>query len=166
MIFSPGGRSEYVLAISFTSFIYYISFLIIRGSKFFEMTLFPEKYTKSSLSDEMKQCYLKKLESVMREQRPFLDNLFSLKKLSALTGIPLNYLSQIINEELHLTFFEYTKKNRIAEAQKLITDPQNLNVNIEEIASQVGYNSKSAFNKAFLEITKSTPLQYKKSRSL
>ena len=161
-LFYPGGRAEFVLACSFTLFIYYLSFNLIRGSGFLNQTLFHEKYVKSSLKDEMKGEYSKRLEELMNNEKPYTDNLFSLHKLARQTRIPANQLSQVLNESFHQSFFEFTRTFRIKEAQQLLSDPKYAQTNIEEIAFMVGYNSKAAFNKAFLNITGQTPLSYKK----
>ena len=158
----PGGRVEFLLATWFTIFIYYLSFNLVRGSEFLNQTLFPEKYVKSSLTDKMKNEYRMKVEMLMNDEKLFLDNLFSIKRLSKSSGISPNHLSQLLNESFHQSFFEFTRQYRIKEAQELLTAAGNTDVNIEEIAHRVGYNSKSAFNKAFLSLTGQTPLSFKK----
>lgn len=158
----PGGRVEFILATWFTIFIYYLSFNLIRGSNFLNQTLFPEKYIKSSLTEKMKNEYRQKVEKLMTDEKLLLDNLFSIKRLSKNSGIPPNHLSQLLNESFHQSFFEFTRYYRIKEAQELLSSAGNAEVNIEEIAHRVGYNSKSAFNKAFLSLTGQTPLSFKK----
>jgi len=158
----PGGRVEFMLATWFTIFIYYLSFNLVRGSEFLNQTLFPEKYVKSSLTDQMKNDYRMKVEKLMKDEKLFLDNLFSIKRLSKSSGISPNHLSQLLNESFHQSFFEFTRHYRIKEAQELLSAAGNADVNIEEIAHRVGYNSKSAFNKAFLSLTGQTPLSFKK----
>jgi AraC-like DNA-binding protein len=157
-----GGKVEYLLAICFTLFIYYISFNLLRGSAFLDQTLFPEKYLKSGLTEQMKNDYKTKIEQLMADEKPFLNSLFSLNKLSKHSGIPPNQISQVLNESFHQTFFEFLRHYRIEEAKQLLSEKENAEVNIEEIAYMVGYNSKSAFNKAFLGITGETPLSFKK----
>jgi AraC-like DNA-binding protein len=157
-----GGKIEYLLAISFTGFIYYISFNLIRGSAFLDQTLFPEKYLRSTLTTEMKNDYKLRIERLMADEKLYLNNLFSINRLSRHSGIPPNQISQILNEMFHQTFFEFVRHYRINEAQKLLSVPANAEIKIEEIAHKVGYNSKSAFNKAFLSITGETPLSFKK----
>lgn len=158
----PGGREEFLLASCITIFIYYLSFNLIRGSAFLKQSLFPDRYVKSGLTGHMKQEYKIMIERLMTEQKPFLDNLFSLKRMAKQTGIPSYQLSQILNESFNQSFFEFTRSYRIQEARKLLTDSANMNINIEDIANMVGYNSKSAFNKAFLSTTGKTPLSFKK----
>ena len=158
----PGGRGEFLLATWFTIFIYYLSINLIRGSYFLNQTLFPEKYRKSSLSEQMKTTYILRIEELMSVEKVYNDNLFSLKRLSRHAEIPPDQLSQILNESFHQSFFEFTRTYRIKEAMDLLSSPSNSEINIEEIAHMVGYNSKSAFNKAFLNLTGQTPLSFKK----
>jgi AraC-like DNA-binding protein len=48
---------------------------------------------------------------------------------------------------------------RVTEAKKLLKDRPNIKV--EEIAEQVGYNSKSSFNTVFKKLTGSTPSEFR-----
>jgi AraC-like DNA-binding protein len=157
-----GGKVEYLLAISFTIFIYYISFNLIRGSAFLDQTLLPEKYVRSTLTEQMKNDYKLKIERLMADEKLYMNNLFSINRLSRHSGIPPNQISQILNETFHQSFFEFVRHYRIHKAQELLSLPDNAEINIEIIAHKVGYNSKSAFNKAFLSITGETPLSFKK----
>ena len=160
--FFSGGQVEFILAGCFTVFIYYLSFNMIRGSGVLNQTLFPEKYRKSVLSEKMKLDYIVRIEQLMATEKPFTDRLFSIKRFSRQAEIPPDQLSQLLNESFHQSFFEFTRNYRIKEARLLLSDNHNSGINIEEIAHRVGYNSKSAFNKAFLNITGETPLSFKK----
>ena len=53
---------------------------------------------------------------------------------------------------------------RVGEAKKLFKDQPNIKV--EEIAEQVGYNSKSSFNTVFKKLTGSTPSEFRSRKEL
>jgi len=50
---------------------------------------------------------------------------------------------------------------RIEEAKTILQDPSQSQLTIEDIADEVGYNSKSAFNRSFKKFTGLTPSEYK-----
>ena len=52
---------------------------------------------------------------------------------------------------------------RVGEAKKLLKDQPNIKV--EEIAEQVGYNSKSSFNTVFKKLTGSTPSEFRSRKN-
>jgi AraC-like DNA-binding protein len=56
-----------------------------------------------------------------------------------------------------------TAEYRVEEAKKLLKEKQNIKV--EEIAEQVGYNSKSSFNTAFKKITGLTPSEFRNGKN-
>ena len=58
--------------------------------------------------------------------------------------------------------FELLASYRIKEAQRILASENGKKLTIEEVAEQVGYNSKSAFNAAFKKITKHTPSAFRK----
>lgn len=165
-LFFPGGRVEFLLAVCFTFFIYFTSIRLIGDSVFFNQALFREKYLKSSLTGDMKLEYHNSVLTLMRDEKPYLDSLFSIKRFSKLSGIQPDHLSQVLNECCNQSFFEFTRSYRIEEAKRLLSIPENSEINIEEIAHKVGYNSKSAFNKAFLNLTGQTPLSFKKNQKI
>jgi AraC-like DNA-binding protein len=48
---------------------------------------------------------------------------------------------------------------RVEEAKRLLREK--INIKVEEIAEEVGYNSKSSFNAAFKKITGKTPSEWR-----
>lgn len=158
---------DYIIASCSAVLIYSISFSIIGRSDFFSERVFSHirKYEKSSLTEEMQQKILEKLKKVMEEEKPYLDYLFSLPLLARSIGVSPHHLSQVLNERLKHNFFSYTATYRIEEAKRILSIPANENLMIEEIAEMVGYNSKSAFNKAFKKLTGKTPSQFKEMKT-
>lgn len=61
---------------------------------------------------------------------------------------------------MKMTPFEYLMKHRIYVAAGILCD-RNCNDSIAEVASKVGFNSSSYFNKLFRKYLKCTPSQYK-----
>ena len=81
----------------------------------------------------------------------YKNNTISLAKLAKQINSSILALSQVINENFQLTFFELIGKYRIEEAQKLLKEEPE--TKISDIAFEVGYNSLSAFNAAFKKST-------------
>ena len=74
------------------------------------------------------------------------------------------WLSQIINEELNKNFYDLVNYYRIEEAKKLLVSV-NGERTILDIAYDVGFNTKSSFNRAFKKQTRMTPSQFKQKFS-
>jgi AraC-like DNA-binding protein len=137
---------------------------VIRQSDFFrlgEEAKPVKKYEKSTLTDEIQDQTLARLEILMQEKIVF-ERRFFFALASQKLGVSPHHLSQILNESLGQSFFDYAAQWRIAEAKKLLVSSENQHIKIEEIAEMVGYNSKSAFNTAFKKIVGQTPSQYRK----
>ncbi|MFV2060970.1 MAG: helix-turn-helix domain-containing protein [Gammaproteobacteria bacterium] len=121
------------------------------------------KYAHSALTAEMSLKLLKRLTNIMEQQRPYLKNNLTLPELAELTATSPNYLSQIINEQLHMNFFDYVNSYRIDTAKHLIIKPLAHTKTILDIAMESAFNSKSAFYTAFKKQTGMTPAQFKKN---
>ncbi len=119
-----------------------------------------KKYEKTALSKSKADAYLKTLLNYMKIGKPYLDPELNMKKLSKLVSIPSHSLSQIINDKLDKIFFDFINQYRIEEALKKLKDPKQQQKNIQDIAGEVGFNSQSAFNRAFKKFTNSTPSDY------
>lgn len=161
-LFIRNPRSEYIIATGLTVIIYYTTYHLIRNSYLIHSSFFSIKYEKSSLSESLKENIKSRLIDHLKNSKPFLSNMFSLKQLSKNISASPNHVSQIINEDFKQSYFEFIANYRIQEAKKYLSDPNYKNKNIEEISFLVGYNSKTAFNKAFKKITGKTPLEYRK----
>lgn len=171
---------DYLLATYIALTIYTTSFLVMRGSSFFELeptapvlvadeptpTLAAEpkkKYEKSSLSEEVEDAVLVRLTDLLATEKLHLQSDFSLPKLASQLQTSPHHLSQVLNNRLGQNFFEWLATHRIAEAQRLLRDPLTTNLKIDEIAERVGYNSPSAFHTAFKRLTNQTPAQFRET---
>ena len=172
---------DYLLAMYMATTIYATSFLVMHGSSFFGDSLTapppqqPEpptetpaepkkKYEKSSLSEAVEDAVLTKLMGLLTTEKPYLQNDLSLPKLARQLNTNPHHLSQLLNDRLDQNFFDWLATHRIAEAQRLLSDPATAHLKIDEIAERVGYNSPSAFHTAFKRLTNQTPAQFRGSR--
>lgn len=154
---------DYIIITAICIFIYATSFKIIRDSVFFKNEYNNQKYRKSGLDEEIKEHILQKINGVM-ETKYYLNPSPSLPDLSKKINTSPNYVSQVINEKLNLSFLEMINKYRIEDAKIMIVDPD-FNETIEGIAYSVGFNSKSTFHSAFKRFTGKTPLEFKNSQN-
>ncbi len=166
---------DYLLACYLTLIIYITSIRVMTGSSYFadepvmtpslpEIVAEPKrKYEKSSLSEEVEDAVLGKLTRLLESEKPYLDSDLSLPKLAARLDTSPHNLSQLLNDRLGQTFFDWLATYRIAEAQRLLNEPATAHLKIDEIAERVGYNSPSAFHTAFKRLTNQTPAQYRQT---
>jgi AraC-like DNA-binding protein len=157
---------DYLISSFMAIIIYGTSANVIRSSEFFTQhlgTVFTtnRKYAKSSLSEENKTEILKKLKEGMENEKYYRNNLVSEIQIAKKLLIPAHHISQVINEKLNQSFFEFIAKYRIRDAQQMLSNPEYNHLTVEEIAEAVGYLSKSAFNKTFKKITGKTPSEYR-----
>jgi AraC-like DNA-binding protein len=122
------------------------------------------KYENSSLSASYKKEKLKQLTALIEVEKLYLDSGFSMQSLSKKSGLSTHHISQILNEELQLSFFELTNNYRINEAKELLRNSNGF-MKMEQLAYDLGYKSKSTFFTAFKKSTNLTPLKYKNSLS-
>jgi AraC-like DNA-binding protein len=160
-LINKDDTGDHLFAAYMTVPIYLISFQVVRQSGFFKQPnlIEQQKYKSSSLSQQDQSLILEKLKSMMQLKKPFLKSNFSLPELAVQLNISTHQLSQVINDGLGKSFFEMTAEYRVGEAKRLLKEK--MNIKVEEIAEEVGYNSKSSFNTAFKKITGKTPSEWR-----
>lgn len=167
IIFREVDLGDHILTSYNTILFYILTVLLISRSSFFAENVGPKKtkYQKSALTKEMIKSIENKLIEIMNKEKPYLESTFSLPQLADRLKCSQNHLSQVLNESMGQSFFEYTASLRIGEAKELLAQEQYRQTTIEEISEMVGYNSKSAFNIAFKKITAMTPSAFRKKNS-
>jgi AraC-like DNA-binding protein len=116
-----------------------------------------EKYARSGMNDPARELIGTRLARRSEQQRDFLDNDITLAQLAERVGTSPQLLSQYLNDELGLNFFEYINSLRVAEVQRLLADPVHAEAALLDLAFSAGFNSKSTFNAAFKKITGMAP---------
>lgn len=123
----------------------------------------PPRYSGSRLTDTEAKRHAERLKEYMETAKPYLNPDLSLPQLSAELNISGHYLSQVINEQLKLNFFDFVNGYRVQTFKEMIKQPEYSNYSLLGIAFECGFNSKTAFNRIFKQSTGLTPSQFKKS---
>lgn len=117
------------------------------------------KYEKSALDAERLQRIAGKVETAMSKDLLYRDPNLSLWDLAKHIGVTGHYVSQALNTQLNKSFFDLVNGWRVKDAiEQLTTTDETILV----IAYDVGFNSRSAFYKAFKRETGKTPSDLRK----
>jgi YesN/AraC family two-component response regulator len=100
------------------------------------------RYVTSCLSGEQKQLLLKQIDNLMNNEKVYLNEKLSLDDLARQLNTNSRYISQVINENFNKNFYSFINNYRIKEAQKLLSDMQQLKYSIYGISRMVGFTSK------------------------
>lgn len=122
-----------------------------------------EKYQNSPLPDPYLDGLLRRLLALMEEQKPYLQGDLKLRDLADMLDISTHHLTQLLNQRLGKNFYDFVNAYRIEEVQRRLVDPTYQSFSILAIALDVGFNSKTTFNRLFKQHTETTPSQYRKT---
>ena len=166
LIFNFRAETILLIPLCFSIMVYVAGYMVLRHPEALtgvDESTPSKKYEKSNLTPERAEAYLKRLLHVMKTERPYIDGDLTLQKLADRLSIPINHLSQIINERLGQNFFDFINSYRVKEAQELLTDAAKKHYTVIAIAEEVGFSSKSAFNAVFKKHVNMTPSEFRKS---
>jgi AraC-like DNA-binding protein len=121
-----------------------------------------KRHKNNVFSEKQKEMYLKRLVHYMEYYKPHLESSLTLSGLADRLCMPSRHVSQIINESFQSNFFHFINRYRIEEAKQRLLDFSSCKKNILQILLEVGFNSKSVFNRAFKTYTGMTPSEFKK----
>lgn len=85
----------------------------------------------------------------------------SIKQLSEHFHFQEDYFNRLLKSKTGMTYTEYVQNLRIAQAEQLLI---HTDLNIEQIAAEVGYQNKGYFYKLFTEKYQKTPAKYRKGK--
>ncbi|MEO6285280.1 MAG: helix-turn-helix domain-containing protein [Dyadobacter sp.] len=119
-----------------------------------------QKYARSGLTDEAATSLLNQLTDLMALEGAYRDPDLTLANLAYRLDVHPNYLSQVINERLGMTFADYVALLRIEAFKQLAAEPKNSHLTLLALAYECGFNSKSTFNRQFKKLTGQLPSAY------
>jgi len=127
--------------------------------------MFYNEYKKSGLTEGLSYELKQQLLKLLHEEKIYKINNINLEMLSERLETNRHSASQVINEHFNMNFFNLINKFRIQEALEIFKNDKNGNLNIIDVAYDVGYNNKVTFNKAFKEEMGITPSKFINSLS-
>ena len=118
------------------------------------------RYEKSLLNEERLNAIAEKIRVSFERDKNYLDPNLSLRKLSITISVDENKLSQTFSRKLETNFFDYVNAWRVNFAKDMLLNTKD---SVTEIALAAGFNSRSAFYRAFRAETGLTPSEFKQS---
>ena len=118
-----------------------------------------EKYL--ILSNESLDQYHQKLDAIIKIKSLYLRPNLCLNDLSIETGIPIEYVNQVLSEKLNSTFFNFIYRYKIVEAKRLLTKINEDHFSISKIAIESGFNTDDSFVILFKKYTNMSPENYR-----
>lgn len=106
-------------------------------------TTTPAVEDSSLLPEQMKA----QLEELMNVREVYLNSHLTLSDLAAALGTNRTYLSNYLNRELNVSFYDYVNSFRVVRACRMIE--ANPDVTVHDIVESCGFNSVSTFRRSF-----------------
>ena len=119
----------------------------------------------SSKNDEVKaKKILDEARKLIVEQKLFLNPALKIEHIARKNHIPIKNLSEIINKYECKNFSQFINFYRIEYAKNILLENDD-DFKIQDICFEVGFYSRSTFNRAFKLIVKKTPTEFLNSNS-
>jgi AraC-like DNA-binding protein len=155
------GLIHKLQAIVLTCLLYFVLISEFFNNRIGKLHQYYNKYSYSRLTNEESEKYLTEIQNYIIQEDRYKEPNITLPKLARDLKISQNIISQVINEQLKLNFCDFLNSYRIEAAKKMLADPKSQHLTIAGIAYDCGFNSLSAFNKAFNKFAGITPSKYR-----
>ncbi len=119
----------------------------------------------SHITDSEIKKILSDMDRIIAGEKLYLDPNLKLKNLARKIHIPEKELSILINDHFNKNFTTYINNFRIEDA-KAILKSKNSNYKLDNLFAEVGFFSRSTFNRVFKTTTKITPSEFQKNNHL
>lgn len=147
-------------------FIYCVGYYSLRQPEIFRISIVNKPaLDKNRLSPEAIRQLQKRLTYFVVEEEVYIDSSITLKSLSEKLNTTTNNLSWLLNNVYNVSFYEYINELRIDKFLQKVNAGAHHKVTLLSLALDVGFNSKSTFNKVFKSKIGTTPSAYIKQKS-
>ncbi len=169
-----------VIWLAFSTITYFVGYYAIHQPEIFKIT--PENFSvytsepatggskinraaeaipeKPESEDENITHLKEKVAQYIESSKAYTNPRLTLNELAGKLKMPPHLLSRVINEGFERNFFDFINTYRIEDFKRRVEDPKNRHYTLLGLAYDVGFNSKTAFNRSFKKITGQTPSEY------
>jgi AraC-like DNA-binding protein len=102
-----------------------------------------------------------RIRELMGKEEFYVNTDLTVSKLASRLKVPAYMASRAINQYFNKSFSELVMEYRIRKAEQLLAADSQKSLTIEAVAFESGFNTLSAFYKAFKKINNVTPSQYR-----
>lgn len=138
-----------VLWICIPIFIFAVGFYSLKQPDIFRLPIAKPDGFKARLNEEQIATIKIGLQSAMIKERLFMDPELTLTKLSDYLNTSSNNLSWYLNNIHEQSFSDFVNAKRIEEFVRRLNKGDHKKITLLGLAMEVGFNSKSTFNKVF-----------------
>lgn len=124
------------------------------------------KYERTGVTEEGVIKIHEALIDLMKEKQLYKEPELTLGDLAKELQVHPNILSQVINSQEQMSFYDYINTQRVAAFKQLLQQPESRQFTLLSLAFECGFNSKSSFNRNFKKITQYAPSDYLKLNNI
>jgi len=148
-------------------FIYVVGYFSLKQPELFRIPQVEKPKERKERISEAESILLKeKLDSLMVNEKIFMENNLTLADVASQLQTSTNNISWILNNVYQTTFYDFINGYRIKEFVQKVENEEHLRHTILALSLDAGFNSKSTFNKAFKFVMNETPSNFiKKHRA-
>ena len=123
----------------------------------------PVKYARSGIDNKMMSALSDKLIYLVEQKKVYTKNDLSLQELADMMETSTHKLSQLLNEKMNQSFYDFINFHRVQEVKSKLASEEYSHLKVLAIAFDAGFNSKTTFNAAFKKQVGLSPTDYRKS---
>ncbi len=173
---------DQLIALSMTVMIYGIGYMGLRQPEIFRFAtaehailapvpatevaarLLPTpRYERSGLAPRDAEQLKARLVALMEREHPYRQSELTLGDLAERLETTPHRLSEVLNAQLALSFYDFVNGYRVREVQERLVGPDGARYTYLALALEAGFASKSTFNAAFKKLTGVTPSEYRRT---
>jgi len=107
--------------------------------------------------------HFQNLHQLMQSEKLYLNPVLKLETVAGKLKLPEKLVSSLLNQHMSQNFNDFVNGYRVEEAKRKLIDPANSPYTISAIALDCGFNSLATFQRAFKQLTGTTPSSYQNS---
>jgi len=143
--------------------IYVIGYFALKQPNIFRIEVAKDSIknpSKSRMDEESIQILQRKLEKLMDKEQVYLNNELTLFELAKQLNTSTNKLSWLLNTVYKSSFYDFINEYRVNAFLAKLERNEHKAKTLFSLSMEVGFNSKSTFNKAFKASLNETPSSY------